>query len=67
MPKLKTNKAAQKRFRITKNKKVLRPKSLKRHLLADRTSKKKRQARGMFTVDPADAKKVIRMLPYGSK
>ncbi len=66
MPKLKTNKAAKKRFRVTKNKKVLSTQSLRRHMLTDRTSKKKRQTRGMRHVDPADAKKIIRMLPYGS-
>ncbi len=66
MPKLKTNKAAKKRYRVTKNKKVLRSKSLKRHLLADRSPKKKRQARGYHEVDAADRKKVLRMLPYGS-
>lgn len=65
MPKLKTNKAARKRYRVTKNKKVLRSKSLKRHLMADRTPKKKRQNRGYHEVDAADRKKVLRMLPYG--
>ena len=66
MPKLKTNKAFKKRFRITKNKKILSTKSLRRHMLTDRTSKKKRQARKMRHVDPADRKNVLRALPYGS-
>lgn len=64
MPKIKTNKAAKKRFRVTKNKKVLSPKSFRRHMMTDRTSKKKRQSRGMRHVDPADKKKIQLMLPY---
>jgi large subunit ribosomal protein L35 len=64
MPKLKTNKAAKKRFKITKNKKVLSAKSFRRHMMADRSSKKKRQSRGWHVVDPADRKKVLRALPY---
>ncbi len=64
MPKLKTNKAAKKRFRITKNKKVLSSKSFRRHMMTDRSSKKKRQSRGVRLVDPADSKKIQRMLPY---
>ncbi len=67
MPKLKTNKAARKRYRITKNKKVLRSKSLKRHMMTDRTSKKKRQNRGYHEVDKADRKGVFKLLPYGTK
>ena len=65
MPKLKTNKAAKKRFRITKNKKVLGSKSMRSHMMTDRTSKKKRQSRGYHEVDPADRKKIAAMLPYG--
>lgn len=64
MPKLKTNKAAAKRYRVTKNKKVLMPKSLRRHMLADRTSKKKRQSRRKMQIDPADKKQIVRLLPY---
>lgn len=64
--KMKTNKAARKRFRVTKNKKVLGTKSHKRHMLTDRTPKKKRQNRGWHGVDQADAKKIIKMMPYGS-
>ena len=64
MPKLKTNKAAKKRFRITKNKKILSTKSLRRHILTDRSSKKKRQLRGYKLVDRADRKHVLKALPY---
>ena len=64
MPKLKTNKAMKKRFKVTKNKKVLATQSLRRHMMADRSSKKKRQTRGYALVDPADKKGILKGLPY---
>lgn len=66
MPKLKTNKAAKKRFRITRNGKVLGSSSLRRHMLTDRSSKKKRQLRRSRELDPADKKRITVMFPYGS-
>lgn len=45
MPKQKTNKGVKKRFKITASGKIKRHKSNKRHLLAGRTSKRKRQLR----------------------
>lgn len=62
--KMKTNKAVKKRFRITKNGKVLSTKTLRRHLLTDRSSKKKRQTRGWHTVDVTDRKRIQHLLPY---
>ena len=62
--KMKTVKAAKKRFKISKNGKIKFPKSFRRHLLADRSSKKKRQFRRYQDIDPTDAKKVKQMLPY---
>ncbi len=64
MPKMKTNKAVKKRFRITKNKKVLSFKSFRRHLMTDRTAKKKRQGRRARLVDPSDRKRILMRLPY---
>ncbi|HLD50345.1 MAG TPA: 50S ribosomal protein L35 [bacterium] len=65
MPKIKTNKAARKRFRITKNKKVLSRGSFRRHMMTDRTPKKKRQSRKARHVDRTDRKRVFALLPYG--
>lgn len=65
MPKLKTNKAFRKRFKITKNGKVLSARTLRRHMLADRSTKKKRQARGLHLVDITDVNRVKKSLPYG--
>lgn len=64
MPKLKTKKAAIKRFKITKNGKVMRTSSLRRHLLTDRSQKKKRQLRGWSVIAPADQERIKHMLPY---
>ena len=64
MPKMKTNKAVKKRFRITKNKKVLSRSSFRRHMMTDRTSKKKRQTRGWRNVDKTDRKRILMVLPY---
>lgn len=64
MPKIKTNKAVKKRFKITKNKKVLGPKSFRRHMMADRSPKRKRQSRSWHQVDPSDRKRILNLLPY---
>ena len=45
MPKLKTNKAAKKRYSYTATGKVKRTKTNRRHLLSNRTTKQKRQLR----------------------
>ena len=64
MPKLKTNKSVKKRFKITKRKKVIRYKTKRRHILTDKTSKKKRSLRGQSIVKKADKRKIVRLLPY---
>ena len=45
MPKQKTNKSVKKRFRVTGTGKLKRHKANRRHLLAGRSSKRKRQLR----------------------
>ena len=65
MPKMKTKKAVSKRFRISKNKKVLSRGSFRRHMMADRTSKNKRQSRKVRQADPSDRKRILSLLPYG--
>ncbi|MFH1383774.1 MAG: 50S ribosomal protein L35 [Candidatus Omnitrophota bacterium] len=65
MPKLKTNKSAKKRFKISKRRKVLRSKASRRHLLTDKSSKKKRGLRRKAVVTPAMKDKVLKLLPYG--
>ncbi|MFZ5802565.1 MAG: 50S ribosomal protein L35 [Candidatus Omnitrophota bacterium] len=62
---MKTNKAVRKRFKISKKGKVRSTAALRRHLLADRPRKKKRQARGWREVDVSDRRRIQMMLPYG--
>ena len=61
MPKLKTNRAAAKRFRKTANG-FKRGQSQKRHILTKKTTKRKRQLRGTEGVDVSDVGRVKRLL-----
>jgi len=64
MPKLKTNKSAKKRLRVTKNKKIVRSKSKRRHILTDKTSNKKRSLRGKANVEKSDVTRLKKLMPY---
>jgi len=64
MPKLKTKKKTAKRFRITKNGKVLSKKPGRRHLLADKAQKAKRHMRSNKEITGGMAMKVKAQLPY---
>jgi LSU ribosomal protein L35P len=50
MPKMKTKKAAQKRLKVRKSGNFKRAHATKRHLLTKRTTKNKRQLRGVVTI-----------------
>ncbi len=66
MPKLKSNRAAGKRYRFTATGKVKRTKANRRHLLANKTKRAKRSARvqdGMM--DKTCLSHVKKLLPYG--
>ena len=65
MPKIKTRKAAAKRFKITGSGKVLARHANSRHLLEWKGRKKKRQYKRAFRLSPGDVKRVRVMLPYG--
>ena len=67
MPKLKTRKAAAKRFKITGRKKFLRRKAGISHLLGHEDSGEKRARRRMVRISATDEYKVSRMLPYRHK
>ena len=62
MPKQKTNRSVKKRMRISASGKVKRNKSNRRHLLAGRTSKRKRHLRQAEMVTGKVAKKYIHAL-----
>jgi len=61
--KLKTKKAALKRFKVTKNGKICYYKSKMKHLLEHRSSKSKRLKGKMALVSKADLNLVKLMLP----
>ena len=63
MPKVKTNKSAQKRFKLTKSGKVKRGKEGARHILTKKTRKRKRKLRTATTVDKTFQKKIKGLLP----
>ena len=65
MPKLKTHKGAQKRFRLSASGKVKRGHAFARHILTSKTSKRKRKLDKDVILSPNDEKEVRKMLPYG--
>ena len=62
MPKMKSNRAAAKRYRVTGTGKVVRNQAYKRHLLTDKTTKNKRGLRSSVVVSKADEKRAKRLL-----
>ena len=64
MPKIKTNRAAAKRFRTTKSGIIKRSKAFMSHILTTKTRKRKRRLRLSDTVNCADAKNIRKLIPY---
>ncbi|MCL4124535.1 UNVERIFIED_CONTAM: hypothetical protein GTU68_056903 [Idotea baltica] len=65
MPKMKTKKAAAKRFRMTASGKLKHGVAGKRHRLISHNAKYIRQNRGTRLVAKVDEKRVKKWLPYG--
>ncbi len=66
MPKLKTNRGASKRFKITgSGRKVKRQKAFANHILTKKSPKRKRSLRSPDLVHEANMKTVKRLIPYG--
>jgi large subunit ribosomal protein L35 len=66
MPKMKTKSAAKKRLSLTGTGKVRANSAFKRHCLAAKSAKMKRNARGTFIVADVDAPAIKKhFLPYG--
>ncbi|HXY61838.1 MAG TPA: 50S ribosomal protein L35 [Nitrospirota bacterium] len=65
--KLKTNRSAAKRLKVTGTGKITRRKGWKGHLLNGKNATRKRRLTGDFEVDKDNVKNVKRMLPYGVK
>jgi len=66
MPKLKTNKSAAKRLRMTKTGKLKKRRAGRIHILTKKTRKSKRKLRKSSYLDPVSTKRIRRLLPYGT-
>ena len=65
MPKMKTNRAAAKRFNISASGKVRRSKGGASHFMNGKSSRRLRRLRKNGMVDKAMEKRVQRLFPYG--
>lgn len=67
MPKLKTHKGAQKRFKVNGAGKLMQPKSMKSHFRRRRSTRVKQQLDKMLVTDQTVAKRIKKkVLPYGA-
>ncbi len=64
MPKMKSNRAAAKRFRKTSKGKIVCNKPLHGHILTKKTTKRKRRLRKKDIMHPSGTRQVRRLLPY---
>lgn len=64
MPKMKSKRAATKRFRRTGTGKVVRTQANKSHILTKKSQNRKRRLRGTTIMKPCDVKIVKSLIPY---
>ena len=64
MPKIKTNRAAAKRFKKTATGKLKRNKAYKSHILTKKSTKRKRNLRQATITDATNVKNMEKVLPY---
>ena len=64
MPKMKTNKSAAKRFKVTGTGKLKRNKAYKSHIVTKKTTKNKRNLRKPAITDATNVKTMKKILPY---
>ena len=62
MPKVKTKRAAAKRFKVTGTGKLKRMKAYKSHILTKKSPKRKRGLRKATTLTSADTKRMLRSM-----
>lgn len=67
MPKMKTKRAATKRFKITGTGKIRAHRANKRHLLTHKSSNRKNRLTRALTLTKGDAALVARTMPYLAK
>jgi len=64
VPKIKTNRSAAKRFRVTGTGKIKRNKGYKRHILSTKGKKRKRHLRQATMVSSVETKNIRQLIPY---
>ncbi|MCI9298700.1 MAG: 50S ribosomal protein L35 [Lachnospiraceae bacterium] len=64
MPKMKTSRAAAKRFKATGTGKLKRNKAYRRHILTKKSTKTKRNLRKAAMTDASNVKNMKKILPY---
>jgi len=64
MPKMKTNRSAAKRFKMTGTGKLKRSKAYKSHILTKKSAKRKRNLRRPAMTDDSNIKNMLKILPY---
>ena len=64
MPKIKTNRAAAKRFKVTGTGKLKRNKAYKSHILTKKSTKRKRNLGQATITDATNVKNMKKVLPY---
>jgi len=64
MPKVKTKRAAAKRFKATATGKLVRNKAYKSHILTKKSTKRKRNLRKDIVTDKTNAKVMREIMPY---
>ena len=64
MPKIKTHSGAKKRFKKTKNGKVVRGHAYASHILTKKSTKRKRNLRKQVVADVTNQKQLKRLIPY---
>ena len=64
MPKMKTSRAAAKRFKVTGTGKLKRAKAFKSHILTKKTTKRTRNLRKTGYVSASQEKVMKKLLPY---
>lgn len=64
MPKIKSNKGALKRFKVTATGKVKRARAFKSHLLSSKGKKRKRRLRQGAMVSASEQKTIRKLVPY---
>ena len=64
MPKVKTSRAAAKRFKVSGSGKLIRNKAYKSHILTKKSTKRKRNLRKDIVTDSTNSTVMKKILPY---